>query len=214
MPMQDPTMPNSRRESFPDSTADRILDVAERLIQTKGFNAFSYADIAAELAVTKASLHYHFATKALLGLRLVERYTNNFERALRAIDDRGQDSVTKLKAYVALYEGVLRKGRMCLCGMLAADFETLSNEIHARLHAFFDMNEAWVAEVLKAGRDANQLQFSGSGLDEARHIVSGLEGAMLIARSYGEPARLSATASRIIAALVVTKPGKRAARGK
>ena len=30
-------------------TADRILDVAERLVQTRGFNRFSYADIAAEL---------------------------------------------------------------------------------------------------------------------------------------------------------------------
>lgn len=207
-------MPNSRPGSVPDSTADRILDVAERLIQTKGFNAFSYADIAAELVITKASLHYHFATKATLGLRLVERYTSNFESALRAIDDRDQASVAKLRAYAALYEGVLRKGRMCLCGMLAADFETLSNETHTRLHAFFDMNEAWLAEVLEAGRSAKQLQFRGSGLDEARYIVSGLEGAMLIARSYGDPARLSATAARIIASLVVTKPSKRAARGK
>jgi TetR/AcrR family transcriptional regulator, transcriptional repressor for nem operon len=207
-------MPKSRPASVSDNTADKILDVAERLIQTKGFNAFSYADIAAELVITKASLHYHFATKATLGFRLVERYTKNFERALRAIDDRDQDSVTKLRAYVGLYEGVLRKGRMCLCGMLAADFETLSNETHKRLHAFFDMNEAWVADVLEAGRGAKQLQFSGSGLDEARHIVSGLEGAMLIARSYGDPARLSATASHIIASLVLTKPSKRAARGK
>jgi TetR/AcrR family transcriptional repressor of nem operon len=207
-------MPKPRAVSFSDSTADKIMDVAERLIQTKGFNAFSYADIAEELVITKASLHYHFATKATLGLRLVERYTTNFERALRAIDDRDQDSVAKLRAYVELYESVLRKGRMCLCGMLAADFETLSNETHRRLHAFFDMNEAWVAAVLEAGRSAKRLQFRGSGLDEARHIVSGLEGAMLIARSYGDAARLSATASRIIASLAVTKPSKRAARGR
>ena len=50
-------------------TASRILDVAERLAQTQGYNGFSYADIAAELGITKASLHYHFASKADLGGR-------------------------------------------------------------------------------------------------------------------------------------------------
>ena len=55
-------------------TATRILDVAERLAQTRGFNGFSYADIAAEVGITKAALHYHFATKAGLGQALIGRY--------------------------------------------------------------------------------------------------------------------------------------------
>ena len=45
------------------STPARILDVAERLVQVRGFNGFSYADVAAELGVTKASLHYHFPAR-------------------------------------------------------------------------------------------------------------------------------------------------------
>ena len=55
-------------------TASRILDVAERLVQLSGFNGFSYADVAAELRITKASLHYHFAGKAELGEALIARY--------------------------------------------------------------------------------------------------------------------------------------------
>jgi AcrR family transcriptional regulator len=55
-------------------TAQRILDIATQLVQTRGFNGFSYADVAAQLQVTKASLHYHFASKAELGRRLIERY--------------------------------------------------------------------------------------------------------------------------------------------
>ena len=56
------------------ATGRRALDVAERLVQTRGFNGFSYADIAEALGVTKASLHYHFPSKADLGQRLIERY--------------------------------------------------------------------------------------------------------------------------------------------
>ena len=69
---------------IPSDTADRILDVAERLVQMLGFNGFSYADIAAELKITKASLHYHFATKAELGARLIARYQGRFQAALAA----------------------------------------------------------------------------------------------------------------------------------
>ena len=49
------------------ATSQRILDIAERLVQTRGYNGFSYADIAQALKVTKASLHYHYPAKADLG---------------------------------------------------------------------------------------------------------------------------------------------------
>src|SRR5436305_13162471 len=97
-------------------TSQRILDVAERLVQTGGFNGFSYADIAAALHVTKASVHYHFPAKADLGRRLIERYEANFLAALARIDAQGKDAPDKLKRYAGLYEAVLRDNRMCLCG--------------------------------------------------------------------------------------------------
>jgi len=42
-------------------TSEKILDLAELLIQTRGYSAFSYQDISEALEVTKASIHYHFA---------------------------------------------------------------------------------------------------------------------------------------------------------
>ena len=59
------------RQAREPGTAGRILDVAERLVQLRGFNGFSYADVAAELGITKASLHYHFPGKAELGEALI-----------------------------------------------------------------------------------------------------------------------------------------------
>ena len=47
----------------PADTATQILDVAERLVQVRGFNGFSYADVATELTINKAALHYHFPVK-------------------------------------------------------------------------------------------------------------------------------------------------------
>ena len=117
-------------------TSSRILDIAEHLVQTRGFNAFSYADIAAALNITKASLHYHFPTKAILGERLVERYQASFLAALARIDEINGDAVSKLRAYVGIYTDVLDNGRMCLCGMLAADYATLPEAIKDRVRRF------------------------------------------------------------------------------
>src|SRR6187401_2942585 len=99
----------------PADTSQRILDIAERLVQTRGFNGFSYADIAEAMSVTKASLHYHFRSKAELGRRLIERYEKNFLAALAAIDEQAKDSRDKLRRYAAIYGDVLGDGRMCLC---------------------------------------------------------------------------------------------------
>src|SRR5580658_2914910 len=81
------------------AAATAILDVAEQLVQTRGYNGFSYADVAAQLGVTKASLHYHFPSKAQLGSALIDRYQIVFGEALEAIDARAAEPSKKLRLY-------------------------------------------------------------------------------------------------------------------
>ncbi|MFO1400047.1 MAG: helix-turn-helix domain-containing protein [Steroidobacteraceae bacterium] len=178
-----------------------ILDVAERLVQVRGYNGFSYADIAAELRVTKASLHYHFATKAELGRALIERYSTGFARALADIDGQYADPCVKLQRYVMLYEAVIRSDRMCLCGMLAAEVTTLPLPMQRRLNAYFDANEAWLTRVLHAGRTLRKMSFTGSATERARGMIGTLEGAMLVARMYGDARRFSAVANQAVASV-------------
>ena len=103
------------------ATANKILDVAERLVQVRGFNAFSYAHVAKELHISTAAMHYHFPGKAELGEALIARYAVRFMAALCEIDECVADPPRKLDAYVELYAGVLRNERMCMCGMFAAE---------------------------------------------------------------------------------------------
>ena len=189
-----------RKPAAPD-TAQRILDIAERLVQTRGFNGFSYADIAGALAVTKASLHYHFPTKAELGTRLIARYERAFLEALGEIDRTAGDARAKLARYAKIYADVLRNNRMCLCGMLAAEYTTLPKPMKDEMRHFFDENERWLVAVLEEGRQSGTLKFSGSSLDVARALVGALEGAMMLARSYGEVARFEAVAGRLLTEL-------------
>jgi len=171
---------------------DAVLDVAERLAQTSGYNGFSYADIASRLGITKASLHYHFASKAELGAALIRRYRSAFAAALATIDARLAAPQHRLRAYAGLYEAVLRDERMCLCGMLAAEYATLPSRMQAELGQFFGENERWLSRVLLAGRAAGALRFRESPQVRARVLIAGLEGAMLLARAHGSPRRFHA----------------------
>ncbi len=158
--------------------------------------------MAAELGVTKAGLHYHFAGKAELGEALVERYARRFAEALTRIDERDGDVKTKLRGYADLYAQVLRQHRMCLCGMLASDYETLPGGMQGAVRRFFEANESWLAGVLEAGRRQGLLRFDGEARDAALLVISTLEGAMLVARPYdGDDGRFDAAAKRLLASL-------------
>jgi TetR/AcrR family transcriptional repressor of nem operon len=179
-------------------TAERILDVAERLVQVRGFNAFSYADISKELGIQKASLHHHFATKTDLGVALVKRYRSAFLDSLSAIESESDSAPERLNRYVDLYRSVLKRKRMCMCGMLAADAATLPSVMRESVASFFSENEAWLTRILLEGKKRGELRFAGSPASMASFFVASLEGAMLVARGSGTQDHLDSTGERLL----------------
>ncbi|MGA2861057.1 MAG: TetR/AcrR family transcriptional regulator [Steroidobacteraceae bacterium] len=203
--------PKSARALIPD-TATRILDAAERLVQSRGYNGFSYADIAARVGITKASLHHHFETKATLGEALIERYRKHFMQALAAIDANAEDAADRLRSYAGLYAAVLEGERLCLCGMLAAEYDTLPTAMQEGIRKFFNVNEEWLAGVLEEGRRRGRFHRRDSARETARLLLSALEGAMLVARPYHDVARFNAAAGHLLAGLQVDRPPGKSTR--
>src|SRR4051794_19077745 len=179
-------------------TAVRILDVAEQMLQVRGYNGFSYGDVAAELGITRAALHYHFAGKAELGQALIERYATRFATALDGLDRTAPDAAAKLRGYADLYLDVLSRDRMCLCGMLAAEYRTLPAALQQAVTAFFDANAAWLRAVVAQGAEDGSLRVAGPPDDVAAMVLGGLEGAMLITRLDGDVPRFTAAAARLL----------------
>jgi TetR/AcrR family transcriptional repressor of nem operon len=190
-------------EARPVGTTTRILDVAERLVQTRGHNGFSYADVATELGITRAALHYHYRGKAELGEALIARYADRFRTALAELDAGWSDAPAALEGYAELYAEVLGRQRMCLCGMLAAEYMTLPPAMQRGVTAFFEHNAEWLRSVLERGRREGTVAFTGSAADSAAMVLGGLEGAMLITRMNGDVASFRATAARILAGLSI-----------
>ena len=165
-------------------TATKLLDEAQALIQRRGYNGFSYRDLATAIGIKTASIHYHFPTKADLGAALIERYLQGLEASLTRIEREEGSARARLEAFVALYRQTEAAGAICLCGSLASDHETLAPEVQGAVGAYLDRSEAWVREQLEAGDAAGELTCSEPA-SAAALLLSSLQGGLILARARG-----------------------------
>jgi TetR/AcrR family transcriptional repressor of nem operon len=88
--------------------------------------------------------------------------------------------------------------------MLAAEYQTLREPMRDAVLDFFHHNEKWLEGILQKGRSQGTLHFERTARDEARMIVAGLEGAMLVARPYDDTGRFEMAASHTLHDIVTT----------
>jgi TetR/AcrR family transcriptional repressor of nem operon len=162
-----------------------ILDTAERLARLGGYNGFSFRDIAAEVGVKSASVHYHFPTKRDLVAALVDRYTERFVERLGPPGEPGA-----LLGLIAAYREALGGGDgMCLCGLLAAESGLLPEGVREEVRRFFDRVIGWASAGLGE---------AGGERTGGETLVAGLEGALVAARAMDDPALFDRAAARLL----------------
>jgi TetR/AcrR family transcriptional repressor of nem operon len=176
---------------------NEILDCAQALIQTRGYNGFSYADISNTVGIRKASIHHHFPTKIDLAVAVVERYRCVFSACLLNINAQ-QNWMSKIKLYVELYQDVLTEDKLCLCGMLASDMETLPDEVKKVVRAFLSDNADWLTEVLCGHYSKISKKRM---LNVAWQIINLLQGGIMMARILQDPMIFSASCEEMMSQL-------------
>ena len=169
--------------------SEEILDIAQEMIQTRGYNAFSFQDIANRLGIKKASVQFYYPKKVDMVEEVFKRYTAHFSALLCQLD--ASPSLTadmRFKAYLGPFHKVATEAPViCLGGILGSEFNTLPKPVQAQVTHFFDLNETWLAKLLVEGRETGALQFKGPALHTARAIFSSLQGALLISRARNLP---------------------------
>lgn len=169
---------------------EQILDHAITLMMLRGYNGFSYRDLTDLVGVKTSSIHYYFPSKDDLVLEAVGAYSEDVLSAIRAIDPALPADV-KLSLYTKLFGRTLGDGnQICLCGMLAADIESLPENVRQAVQAFFRTNENWLADVLAQGAKEGTLTFSGKADNAARTLFAAYQGSVLASRLFHTRARL------------------------
>ena len=177
----------------PGDTREAILDLAEDLLQSRSFNSFSYQDIAREIGIRKASVHYHFPGKEDLGVALVERARRRAGAWSSRLVELNTSPEEMLAAYFELQEEILRHGsKICVQGILAAEFNALPERVKESYLEFLEAHQKWLAKVLAKGQ-ANGVFSARTPAEElATLIQSAVQGALQIARATGQPDRFRA----------------------
>ncbi|KVC38172.1 TetR/AcrR family transcriptional regulator [Burkholderia pseudomultivorans] len=169
---------------------EQILDHAITLMMLRGYNGFSYRDLSDLVGVKTSSIHYYFPSKDDLVLEAVSVYSDDVLTTMRAIDP-ALPADAKLSRYTKLFGRTLGDGdRICLCGMLAADIESLPDTVRHAVQTFFRANENWLAELLAQGAKEGTLVFSGDPETAARTLYAAFQGSVLASRLFHTRARL------------------------
>lgn len=176
-------------------TRQSVLDAGQELVQTCGYNGFSFRDLADRVGIKSASVHYHFPTKKDLGQALIARFRGQFQSVFVELDEAGTDPKTKIDRYVETFLDPLQNAdRSCLGAMLAADAETLPENVQEEVRGFVEDHERWLTDVLSEGQDTGAFDFDESPDRRATLLFSALEGASILAHATGDDERLEAVA--------------------
>ena len=188
------------------NTRTKILDSAQRLIQTRSFQGFSFQDIADEVGIRKASLYHHFDSKDAIALAVLERAAEWVGAGMDKLDQC--EPSERLEGYFDMYRIIHGKGeRMCPGGSFGAILDVVSSPVQAALYRFAKMHLDWLESVVREGVARGQFKIGDQRpRDIATQIAAGVQGALLVGRLMGEPHAIDTVATEFRNYLGYTKP--------
>jgi len=162
---------------------EKLISIATDTVQKAGIHAITMRDLGSAAGIKSSSVMHHFENKNGLLQEISSSYLQLFFERLEKIKTTIDNPDERLQSLVGLFEASLDAEKMCLCGMMAAEFANLDNKSQATTKLFFLRLEKWVAIQL-LNSDANP--------EASTLIVSSLEGAMLLDRLDNKNVRLKA----------------------
>ena len=163
-------------------TREKILELGEELILTKGYNGFSYQDISTAMGIKNAAVHYYFPSKETLGTSILKTNVQRFDEMVENMQNRSFDEWHQLEAFMKIYLKSNRENKICLIGSLGTDINTLSDPMRVELQKMVDRIISWLETILQSGREKGLFRFNVPARDQALSILSSLVAGLQLAR--------------------------------
>lgn len=172
-------------KAAPD-TRKAILKRAERYLQDAGYASFSFRDLASDLGIKSASVHYHFPSKEELGVALLKSYRDKFARWVESREGSGSAKADLLD-WFRYYQHLASTGDICPGGAFGAEYSALPERVRNELTAMESEMRAWLRDTLKTGRKQGEIRAEGKIEDQAELVLATLQGGTQVARATGDP---------------------------
>ncbi|RZT39495.1 TetR/AcrR family transcriptional regulator [Cupriavidus agavae] len=182
------------------SVRDQLLQHASVLIRQRGYNGFSYRDLAELVGVKTSSIHYHFPAKDDLVLEVVRLYRERSQARLAAIDI-SLPLAEQAWQYIRPLRSDIELNQICLAGMLSAEVLALPDAIRVPLQAHYRMNEDWIASLLRRAEQARGERYPVPPAALATVLYGAIQNGIITARMSGSKDRLDAAADMLMGAV-------------
>lgn len=162
------------------TTREQIIHLTDHLVRDRGFNAFSFYDIARELNIKNASIHYYFPTKTDLGVALLEEHERRLARLIHTSQEKSPRA--KMEDFLSIYDTVHRHRKVCIMGALATDLRTVDPALANAARTLAANILAWVTSILKEGLTDGSFEFRETPHTKALLIISSMMASVQLAR--------------------------------
>lgn len=161
-------------------TKTSILNLAEKLIRTRGYHAFSYQDISVPLKIKNAAVHYHFPAKADLGQAVIQRTIDSFKKKVILWKSSSPDD--QLDKFLDIYKSSYERNLVCIMGALGPAYDSLPTNMQAALSEVSEQIREWLISVLKEGKENGHFSFSEKIEEKSDLIVTSLLSSLIVSK--------------------------------
>ncbi len=163
------------------STRDKIVELGRDFIQVFGYHSFKYQQIASELQIKNAAIHYYFPSKEALGVAAIERDRADFMQLIKQVET---DSPTaKAEALLAVYRDYQQNTKkLCIIGVCGSDYQEIPESMQRTTQQYLRHTISWLTTVFKEGLATGEFRFTGPAEDLAAHWIATLIGTLQMAR--------------------------------
>ncbi len=154
-------------------TAGKLVGGARQLIMRGGYNGFSYADLAEQFGIRKASIHHHFPSKVDLVVAVVEQGRAGIRAQIAALEEGSPVAMEQLLFYTGYWERCItdQSAPFCLAAVLGAELPSLPPEIAGSVRGHFSDLATWLTHILALGVEQGTMKLESSPAIEAETFM-------------------------------------------
>lgn len=182
------------------SVREQLLEHASMLIRRRGYNGFSYRDLAVLVGVKTSSIHYYFPSKDDLVLEVVRRYRESMTARLQTIDT-ALPLTEQARRYIEPMRSGMDVGQICLVGMLSAEVMVLPDSVRGLLKDHFQINETWIVGLLRRAEAERGQPYPVPPAAFAKVLYGAIQNGLVTARMSGSTDRFDAATDMLLDAV-------------
>jgi AcrR family transcriptional regulator len=174
-------------------TRQRIVELAAPVFNRRGYAGASIRELVEATGLEKGGIYNHFGSKEQLALEAFDYAYSRLEANMSATQDPAQDAPARLVAMISAFSGNARRAVVsggCPIMNTAIEADDTHPELRDRArHAMTNWHRL-IGSIVKQGVAEGTLQPDVDPYELASIVTGALEGALMLARLYDDPAHM------------------------